>query len=176
MYYLKSAQIFVPLKYFYGISERCSINGTKLKVKYLIKPASNFMVLDFAEQKVDLEADLLGRTNEIRQGKNVYGDYGYHITEYFITEEEEIINTVTDYTLITKRAAYEPNEVRAMKRLLESLGCYVKLSSVLVYERYGFLKKIEKENEYIIRYEDERQTVCIDTKTFNIEIIRRIGG
>lgn len=175
MYYLKSAQIFIPLKYFYGIDKRCSFEGTKLKVKYLIKPAENFIILDFAEQKVDLEADLIGQTNEIRQGNNTCGD-GYYMTEYFITEEEEIVDTVTDYKLITKRAVYEPNEVKAMIMLLESLGCYVKLSSVLVYERYGFLKKIENGNECKIRYEDERQTIFIDTKTFETEITRRIGG
>ncbi len=171
MYYVKAAEIFVPLKYFYGIDEKCSIEGTKLKVNYLIKPAENFMVLDFEEQRIDLEADLLERTNVIRQDDN-----GYYLTEYFIMEDEEIIDYVTDYRLVTERTTYEPNEVKAMKKLLESLGYYVKLSSILVYERYGFLKKIENGNECKIRYEDERQTIFIDTKTFGIEITRKIGG
>lgn len=88
------------------------------------------------------------------------------LTEYYITDSQENVVKVNDrYQFESKRDMYTSEEFSCMKLLMEHLTYYVRLSSIIAYERYGFLKK---EANGII-YEDERQKYVIDLESKVIE-------
>ena len=87
------------------------------------------------------------------------------MTEYYISDAENVLKVNNRYQFESKRDTYTPEEFECMKLLMEHLTFYVRLSSIIAYERYGFLKK--EENSIV--YEDERQKYVIDLESKIIE-------
>lgn len=166
MYYVNMAQVTVSIKNFYGIRERCAIEGEVIERKSIIKKAKPSNMDEFKSKK-DAQDFLEKNCNSIRE---LPENKGYRVSEFFIVDEKELLlDTQTEYKLITERAVYDAKEIRAMKKLLEYLGFYQRLSSLLAYERYGYLKKAKDTNgKQLIRYEDERQVLSISTDDFEI--------
>lgn len=166
MYYVNMAQVTVSIKNFYGIRERCAIEGEVIESKAVIKKAKPVNMREF-ETKKDAQDFLEKNCNSIRE---LPEQKGYRVSEFFIMDEKEtLLEAQTEYRLITERAAYEPKEVRAMKKLLVYLKFYQRLSSLLAYERYGYLKKVrDTDDRELIRYEDERQLLNISVDEFEI--------
>ena len=95
---------------------------------------------------------------------------GYEVTEYFIENEKGDSQQNQVYEISTIRGRYTVKEVNAMKKLLEHLGFYFRLSSVIAYERYGFLRRVQCDSgAQKISYQDERQVLYIDTDNCQIE-------
>lgn len=166
MYYVNMAQVTVSIKNFYGIRERCAIEGEVIESKAVIKKAKPVNMKEF-DIKKDAQDFLEKNCNSVRE---LPENKGYRVSEFFIADEKEtLLDAQTEYKLITERATYDAKEIRAMRRLLEYLGFYQRLSSLLAYERYGYLKKVKDTNDKeLIRYEDERQVLNISIDDFEI--------
>lgn len=118
-------------------------------------------VVDEFESLEEAEKKLCSYTNTIKEFEQRFS-----MTEYYISDDAENILKVNDrYQFESKRDTYTPEEFECMKLLMEHLTFYVRLSSIIAYERYGFLKK--EENSIV--YEDERQKYVIDLGSKIIE-------
>ena len=117
--------------------------------------------MDEFESLEEAEKKLSSYTNTIKEFEQRFS-----MTEYYISDDAENVLKVNDrYQFESKRDTYTPEEFECMKLLMEHLTFYVRLSSIIAYERYGFLKK--EENSIV--YEDERQKYVIDLESKIIE-------
>lgn len=164
MYYLKLAQVRVPLKNFYAIRAGCAAEGEQIEKKVIIKKADSVCIGRY-ETMETAEKDFRDKCNLIQELSD-----GFEVTEYFIEKDGGEKKQNQQYALNTVKGSYLPSEVNAMKKLLEHLGFYFRLSSVIAYERYGFLRRIQCDSgAWKICYQDERQILYIDTETCQIE-------
>lgn len=151
MFKLWEASMDVPIKQYPAIDCGCTSRNSN-PVKH---------VLDEMEELPDAEKALKGFTNKLKEFEDRFS-----LTEYYITDQKGTVIKVNDrYQFESKRDIYTPEEVECMKLLMEHLTFYVKFSSIIAYERYGFFKKEANE----IAYEDERQKYVINLESKIIE-------
>lgn len=172
MYYVNMAQVTVSVKNFYGIREGCTIEGEVIESKAVIKKAEPITLEEF-ESKKDAQ-DFLAKNCSCNLIRELPENKGYRVSEFFVADEKELLLYMqTEYKLITELATYDENEIRAMKEILEYLGFYQRLSSLIAYERYGYLKKVrDTNNKQFICYEDERQILSISTDDYEIKKVK----
>lgn len=158
-YFVNKAQVIVPLKYFYEIHENCTVyheKGEKIPKTAVVTES----LLKYGSKE---EAKSQIPTNIVRE---LPDKKGYEVTEYVIMDDKGIIEESNPfgYTLITSRGKYSPEDVMKMEKILKHLNFYIRLASIIAYERYGFLRKMtDTQGVSTIYYEDERQYVYFDT-------------
>ena len=132
----------------------------------------------------------IGSFEKLSDAKNKLSDYcnnliedqdSYTLIEYCITDEEKnILGICEEYKYITLNEIFSNSEFYAIKKLLEHMDFYVGMASIIVYTRYGIIRK-DKQSGLIV-YQDERQTLKIDPKTqiiqefkdqFNLEFVKK---
>lgn len=164
MNYLKLAQVKVPMKDFYAICSGCAIYGEQIEKRIIIKKAEPVCIGRY-EKMEEAEHDLQSKCNLVQELAD-----GYEVTEYFIESEKGDRQQNPAYMISTIRGMYSAKEVSAMRKLLEHLGFYFRLSSVIAYERYGFLRRVQCDSgAKKISYQDERQVLYINAENCQIE-------
>ncbi|MCM1244693.1 MAG: hypothetical protein NC293_03505 [Roseburia sp.] len=172
MYKLCFVEALIPLKNFYAIRQNCVIEGELCATgnkKYVIKKGIPHHVAPYSHLE-NAEKVLETKENMIRYQ---HVDNSYYIKEWFILNDKDN-NTVAiteNYRLISEKGNYKPEEVRAMKQLLEHMGFYQRLSTIIAYEKYGYLVlgMNEKTFKSEIQYEDERQVVTCNVDSLEIK-------
>lgn len=174
MYKLCYAEALISLKNFYAIRQNCVIEGELCATgnkKYVIKKGDPhyvrpYSILNDAVKSLETEENLI---------RYQHVDNSYYVKEWFILDDRDnhVVETTENYRLVSANGNYKPQEVRAMKHLLEYLKFYQRLSTIIAYEKYGYLVLDMNENTFkpLIRYEDERQIVTCDVDS--LEIIQR---
>lgn len=150
MYQIWQSSITVPVHMLHMLDYDYSVDHPNA-VKILV---DEFPTLQSAQKTLELTVNNL-----------VQYDKHYTMYEYYLTDEKEILAVNDQFLFKSERDKYHPKEVHAMQALLDHLGFYVKLASVIVYERYGFLYRQLDGGKDFICYKDERQKilVCPDT-------------
>ena len=181
MYELKLAQILVPVSKLYAVMENCSYEGTYSGEQRILPESEvsntleTFRELEEAKEKAEGLCNFIRLINDDGE-EEISVAWGerpvlpkktdfYEVTEYFIEDSKTGERWPVEKYRYKGRKLYNPEEFKAMKRMLEYLDYYVSLASVLVYERYGLLNKISGNR---IRYADENNALVIDSATMEI--------
>lgn len=146
MHFITAATVNVPMREYPKIDVGYA-KASRGAVKTTI------VMKDTLEEAV---GDLQEYNNIIRKNER-----GYEFTEYFIENQDF---TCPNYILITEKDQYSAIQFECMVKMLKQMDFYRTLSSVIAYERYGFLT-INRDTPvtWHINYRDERQTlVCND--------------
>lgn len=171
MYKLCYAEALIPLKNFYAIRQNCVIEGELCATgnkKYVIKKGDPHYVRPYSILN-DAVKSLKAEENLIRYQ---HVDNSYYVKEWFVLDDKDnhVVETTESYRLVSDKGNYKPQEVHAMKYLLEHLNFYQRLSTIIAYEKYGYLVLDMNENTFkpLIRYVDERQVVTCDVESLEI--------
>lgn len=172
MYKLYFVEALIPVKNFYAIRQNCVIEGELCATgnkKYVVKKGVPHYVRPYSTLN-DGKKALDAEENVIRYQ---HVDNSYYVKEWFIQgDDDDNVTTTANYRLMSEKGNYTPQEVQTMRRLLEHLKFYQRLSTIIAYEKYGYLALDVNEKTFksMIRYEDERQVVTCDVGS--PEIIR----
>lgn len=174
MYKLCFTEALIPLKSFYAIRQNCVIEGELCATgnkKYVIKKGVPHCIRPYS--RLDDAVKALGTEENMIRYQHV--DNSYYVKEWFVVDDKDnhVVETTESYRLVSDKGNYRPQDVHAMKCLLEHLKFYQRLSTIIAYEKYGYLVLGMNETTFkpLIRYEDERQIVTCDVDS--LEIMQR---